>query len=154
VDDVGTNRDDKLSQIQIASTPRNATESDTTDGSQIANVFIWWLVVVVCAVAPAALFALGYSRSPHLKGTANDADFCFLIQDTMMQVQGLVVSALLEQKRGCLPGWRWAIPATIAAACSILAIPLYLTVPKEWSSFLTLVAGTTQSFMMLQLFLF
>jgi hypothetical protein len=105
-------------------------------------------------VAPAALFALGYSRSFHLQGTANDADFWFLIQATLMQVQGLVVSALLERKRGRLSKWRWAFLAAVAAACSIAAIPFYLTVPKEWSAFLSLVAGTTQSFMTLQLFLF
>jgi hypothetical protein len=153
VDDVGTKRDDKLSQIQLASRPRKATEPDTTARSKIANAFILWLVFISCAVAPAALFALGYSRSLHLQGTANDADFWFLIQATLVQIQGLVVSALLERKRGRLPRWRWAIPAAIAGACSIVAIPLYLTVPKEWSSFLSLVAGTTQSFMILQLFL-
>ncbi|KAF1978036.1 hypothetical protein BU23DRAFT_564322 [Bimuria novae-zelandiae CBS 107.79] len=154
VDDVGTKRDDKLGQIQLASRPRKATEPDTTAGSKVANAFILWLVVFSCAVAPAALFALGYSRSLHLQGTVNDADFWFLIQATLVQIQGLVVSALLERKRGRLPRWRWAIPAAIAGACSIVAIPLYLTVPRDWSSFLSLVAGTTQSFMILQLFLF
>jgi len=154
VDDVWTGRDDKLSQIQIASRSRKATEPDTKSGSKIANAFILWLVVFSCAVAPAALFALGYSRSLHLQGTADDADFWFLIQATLVQVQGLVVSALLERKRGRLPRWRWAIPAAVAAACSIVAIPLYLSVPREWSSFLSLVAGTIQSFMILQLFLF
>lgn len=153
VDDAGTRRDHRLSQTQLASRPRKATESDTSAGSKLANAFILWLVVFSCAVAPAALFALGYSRSLHLQGTANDADFWFLVQATLVQVQGLVVSALLERKRGRLPKWRWAFPAAIAAACSIAAMPLYLTVPKEWSAFLSLVAGTTQSFMMLQLFL-
>jgi hypothetical protein len=90
----------------------------------------------------------------HLRGTANDADFWFLILATLTQVQGLVVSALLEWERGRLPKWRWAGPAAIAGACSIVAIPIYLTVPKEWSSFLSLIAGTTQSFMISQFFLF
>jgi hypothetical protein len=142
-DAVRTERDDE-----------HVTEPDTTAGSKTATTFILWLVVFSCAVAPAALFALGYSRSLHLPGTADDADFWFLIQATLVQVQGLVVSALLERKRGRLPRWRWAIPAVIAAICSIMAIPLYLSVPKEWSSFLSLVAGITQSFMILQLFLF
>lgn len=99
MDDVGTKRDDKLSQIQIASRPKKATVPDTTAGSKIANLFVLWLVVFSCAVAPAALFALSYSRSLHLQGTANDADFWFLIQATLVQVQGLFVSALLERKR-------------------------------------------------------
>jgi hypothetical protein len=153
-DDVATKRDDKLSQIRIACRPTKANEPDTTATSKKSKALILWLVVFSCAVAPAALFALGYSRSLHLQGTIDDADFWFLIQATLVQVQGLVVSALLEQKRGRLPRWRWAIPAAVAAVCSVMAIPLYLSVPKEWSSFLSLVAGTTQSFMILQLFLF
>jgi hypothetical protein len=146
-----------LVQVEYVGTERNGkqvTEPNTTAGSKMANAFILWLVVFSCAVAPAALFALGYSRSLHLQGTANDADFLFLIQATLVQVQGLVVSALLERKRSRLPRWRWAIPAAVATACSIVAIPLYLSVPKEWSTFLSLVAGTIQSFMILQLFLF
>lgn len=154
MDDVATKLDDELRQKQLASSPRMATGPDTTAESKIAKTIILWLVVVSCAVAPAPLFALAYTRSLHLPGTANDADFWFLVQATLVQVQGLVVSALLERKRGRLPSWRWAIPAAIAGACSIGAIPFYLTVPREWSSFLSLVAGTTQSFMILQLFLF
>jgi hypothetical protein len=154
VDDVGTKRDDKLSQIWIANRSNKTTTPDTTEKSKIAKAFVLWLLVFSCAVAPAALFALGYFHSLHLQGTANDADFWFLIQATLVQFQGLVVSALLERKRGRLPRWRWVIPAAVAAGCSIVAIPLYLSVPKEWSSFLSLVAGTTQSFMVLQLFLF
>lgn len=154
MDDAGTTDDHISSQSQLASGPRKATEPDATARSKITNALILWLVVFSCAVAPAALFALGYSRSLHHQGTANDADFWFLMQATFVQFQGLVVSALLERKRGRLPKWRWAFPAAIAAACSIAAIPLYLTVPEEWSAFLSLVAGIIQSFMMLQLFHF
>lgn len=153
VDDAGTEGGYKLGQTQLAGRPGKMPEPDTTLGSKKVNPFILWLVVSGSAIAPVALFAVGYSRSLRLRGSTNDADFWFLIQATLMQVQGLVVSALLERKRGHLPKWRWAFPAVIAAACSIAAIPLYLTVPKEWSAFSSLVAGSTQSFMMLQLFL-
>lgn len=70
-----------------------------------------------------------------------------------MQLLGLLISALLEWKTGGLPKWRWVLPSAIAACCSIIAIPLYLILPTEWSSFLSLVAGATQSFMVLQYFL-
>lgn len=150
----GTKGDGKLVQIQLASRPRNAAEPDTTAGSERIRTSILWLVFLTCAVAPIPLFSLGYVRSLHLQGTANDADFWFLILATLTQIQGLVVSALLEWKRGRLPKWRWTIPAAIAGACSVIAIPLYLIAPKEWSSFLSLIAGTTQSFMISQFFLF
>jgi hypothetical protein len=156
VDDGGIRSDDKLNQTQIASRSSKATEPDTTAGSKAANIFIFilWTGVITNALALPVFFTLGYSRSLHLQGTTNDADFYFLIQATLVQVQSLVNSALLERKRGHLPKWRWAIPAAIAAGCSTMAIPLYLTVPKEWSSFLSLVAGTIQSFMILQLWFF
>lgn len=144
----------KLMQTQLASGPRNATEPDTLAESKNAKVFISWSAVVFCALLPIPLFSFGYSRSLHVQGTTSDADFWFLILATLTQIQGLAVSALLEWKRDCLPKWRWATPAAVAGACSIVAIPLYVLVPKEWSSFLSLAAGMTQSFMISQFFLF
>ncbi|KAH7064451.1 hypothetical protein BKA63DRAFT_558363 [Paraphoma chrysanthemicola] len=139
---------------KLVQKPGNAAESDTKAGSKKVRASISWLAIFSCAVAPIPLFSLGYVRSTHLQGTANDADFWFLILAMLTQIQGLVVSALLEWKRGRLPKWRWAIPAAVAGACSIMAIPLYLNVPKAWSSFLSLVAGIIQSFMISQFFLF
>lgn len=153
-DDKGTKDHAKLMQTQLASRPRNAIEPDTLAGSKNVKAFISWLAVFSCAVAPIPLFSVGYSRSLHIQGTTSDADFWFLILATLTQIQGLAVSALLEWKRDCLPKWRWAIPAAVAGACSILTIPLYVLVPKEWSSFLSLAAGITQSFMISQFFLF
>jgi hypothetical protein len=144
----------KIMQIQLASRPGNAAEPDEIAGCKRVRASISWLAFFICAVAPIPLFSLGYVRSSHLQGTANDADFWFLILATLTQIQGLLVSALLEWKRDRLPKWRWAIPAAVAGACSIVAIPLYLCVPKEWSSFLSLVAGTTQSFIISQFLLF
>jgi chromate transport protein ChrA len=143
----------------VQSDPRtrsDATQPGTTTGllgGKIDGAFILWSALFSCAVTSIAFFALGYANSPHLQGTTNDADFWFLIQATIMQLLGLIVSALLERKSGGLPKWRWALPTAIAGACSITAIPLYLVVPTEWSSFLSLVAGATQSFMVLQYFL-
>lgn len=154
-DDLRKRSDKELVQVQPASRSRKETEPGTTGGPRgvkIVSAFILWIAFFSCAVISIALFALGYGRSPHLQGTASDPDFWFLIQATFMQILGLVVSALLERNRGGLPTWRWGLPTAIAGACSIMAIPLYLTAPKEWSSFLSLVAGATQSFMTLQLF--
>jgi hypothetical protein len=141
--------------IQLAGSTE-ANQSDITSGllgGKTDGAFILWSTLFGCAVTCTVFFALGYAHSPHLQGTTNDADFWFLIQSTIVQLLGLVVSALIERKSGGLPKWRWALPTAIAGACSIIAIPLYLVVPTEWSSFLSLVAGATQSFMILQHFL-
>lgn len=141
-------------QIQLASRPGNTAEPKTIAESKKVRTFMSWLAFFSCVVAPIPLFSFGYVHSLHLQGTANDADFWFLMLATLTQIQGLVVSVLLERNRGRLPKCRWAIPAAVAGACSIMAIPLYLHVPKEWSSFLSLVAGTTQNLMISQFFLF
>jgi len=143
-DDLETSSDMELIQVKSASRPMKGTKPGTIDA------FILWLVFFSCAIMSTVFFALGYGRSLHVQGTSNDADFWFLIQATLMQVLGLVVSALLEWERGGLPKWRWILPTAIAGYCSITAIPLYLFVPKVWSSYLSLVAGATQTYMTLQ----
>jgi hypothetical protein len=156
-DDPRERIDEELTQTRPASRSRKETERDRTSGPPEGNMtsaFVLWMAFFSCTVISTASFALGYARSPHVPGTAKDADFWFLIPATFMQILGLLVSALLERERGGLPKWRWGLPTAVAGACSIMAVPLYLAVPKEWSSFLSLVAGATQSFMTLQLFLF
>ncbi|RYN45873.1 hypothetical protein AA0118_g12754 [Alternaria tenuissima] len=144
----------ELMQNQIADRSWNTAEPDRTAGSKNVRASISALVVCSCAIAPIPLFCFGYTDSHHLRGTTNDADFWFLIAATLTQLQGLAVSALLERSRGCLPKWRWVIPAAFAGACSIVAIPLYLYIPTEWSSLFSLVAGIIQAFLVSQFFLF
>jgi chromate transport protein ChrA len=151
-----TKDDKEVVHNQITSAVPEATRPITPTGllgSKKDGEFILWLALFGSAIASLVFFALGCVHSPHLQGTTNDADFWFLIQAAIMQLLGLVVSALLERKVGDLPKWRWALPTMIAAACSVTAIPLYLVVPSEWSTFLSLVASATQSFMVLQHFL-
>ncbi|KAJ4302811.1 hypothetical protein N0V90_001702 [Kalmusia sp. IMI 367209] len=155
-DDAKTKSDKELIQIQPAGNVKNETEPGVMIGlaeGKHFNAFIFWLAFFSCAVISTALFALGYGRSLHLKGTTNDPDFWFLIQATCIQILGLIVSALVEKKRDGLPAWRWCLPTAIAGACAMGSIPLYLLVPKEWSSFLSGIAGATQTFMALQYFL-
>jgi hypothetical protein len=155
-DDLRKRSDREPVHKQPDSRSRKEFEPGTTTASRegkIVGAFILW-IFFGCAVIATVLFTLGYSHSTHLRGTTSDADFWFLIQATLMQIVGLAISALLEWRRGGLPKWRWCLPTAIAGASSMMAVPLYLVVPKEWSSFLSLVAGATQSFMTLQLFLF
>lgn len=122
-------------------------------GRKVDGTFVLWLALFCGIFASVPLFVQGHALSPHEKGTTNDADFWFLKQASIMQLLGSIVSALLESRNGELPRWRWVLPSIIAAACSVTASPLYLLVPTEWSAFLSLIAGDTQSFMVLQHFL-
>ncbi|ORY15962.1 hypothetical protein BCR34DRAFT_143714 [Clohesyomyces aquaticus] len=149
--------DDEGTQVEAASRLKKATQSESTAKTFVSKrdgAIILWSTFFGCAVTSTALFALGYAHSPHLQGSTHDADFWFLIQTTTMQLLGLGASALLGWNSGDIPKWRWALPTGIAGACSITAIPIYLVVPTEWSTFLSLVAGGTQSFLLLQQFLF
>lgn len=151
--DRGTQAHGKLMPIQLASRSRNAAEPDTIVGSEKVKALVWWLTFSICTVVPTVLFSRGYYLSPHLQGTANDADFWFLILSTLTQIHGLIVSVLFEWKRGHLSKWYCTIPSVVVGVCSLMAIPLFLYVPKEWSSFLSLVAGVAQSIMISQFFL-
>lgn len=143
-------------QIQLIGRSRKLTQSATATSflrGKIDGGLILWSTLFVWAITSTALFGLGYARSPHLQGSTNDPDFWFLIQGSVVQLLGLVISALLERKNGNLPVWRWVFPTGIAGVCSITAIPLYLVAPTEWSSFLSLAASSAQSFMVWQHFL-
>jgi hypothetical protein len=108
---------------------------------------------LVSTIANIAFFALGYSRSPHLKGSTRDADFWFLAQASTTQFFGITAFAFLECKHDKLPKWRWALPMVMAGLCSTIATPLYVVAPIEWSTFLALVASLVQTFLILQHFL-
>ena len=117
------------------------------------HALILWLTYFCCAVTSVGFYALGYSHSPHIAGSTNDPDFWFLMQGCASQLLGLAASALLEWYSSGYRKWRWILPMFIAALCSVLAAPLYVLVPTEWSSFLTFIASATQSFILLQHFL-
>lgn len=129
------------------------TKATAFEAGNADNTFILWSTIFGCIVASTASFALGFTYSPHLRGSTSDADFWFLIQSGITQIVGLVVSGLLEYQRGDLPHWRWALPTGIAALCALIAVPLYVLAPTEWSTFLSQVASATQSFMVCQHFL-
>jgi hypothetical protein len=95
-------------------------------------------------------FAMGYNHSEHKPGTVNDADFWFLTQASISQGFGLATACLPLWKASAVPKWSWMPPMVIALLCTLLAPPLYVVAPTEWSSFLTLVATAVQGFVALQ----
>ena len=92
-----------------------------------------------------------YQFSSHTPGTRQDADFWFLIQSCASQLIGLFISAMGMWRQSSMSSWLWLPPTILAAISNVLAVPLYLFEPTEWSLFCVVVAGAIQSFMVLQL---
>ncbi|KAL8660014.1 MAG: hypothetical protein Q9202_006840 [Teloschistes flavicans] len=143
---------DIMSTVEKA-TPRTDTEKTdkiVTDRLKWLNTVLWATFASnVCLTIPFLWKA--YQYSPHTAGTREDSDFWFLVQSSVSQSIGLLISALGLWKLKSTPLWVWLPPTTIAAVCDILAMPLYLFAPTEWSYFCVMVAGAIQSFMVLQL---
>lgn len=129
-----------------------AERSDSWEG-RTDSTFVFWSVSAVCIWTSLTFFARGYAKSPHSRGSTKDADFWFLLQSSTTQLIGLSVSALIEWQNRNHSQWRWIIPRGIAGICAFVAIPLYIAAPTEWSSFLSQIAGLTQTFMICQHFL-
>lgn len=96
-------------------------------------------------------FALAYYYSDHLPGTTKDADFWFLLQGCITQVFTLIISGIPLKADSRLWKRMWVPPMILALTCTVIAPPLYLTAPTEWSSFVVLIATGIQAFMVLQL---
>ncbi|RFU30321.1 hypothetical protein B7463_g5999, partial [Scytalidium lignicola] len=96
--------------------------------------------------------AIAWKQSPHLAGRRSDADFWFLIQNSILQVVGLltIVASLLTRSR--LPRqpwfWTWGFVG-MSSACALAAIPLYLVVPTEWSATVSFAGSAAQAFVVL-----
>ncbi|KAF1833375.1 hypothetical protein BDW02DRAFT_570049 [Decorospora gaudefroyi] len=115
-----------------------------------SSTAILWSTFMVTTVAAVPLFAMGTRYSEHHAGTIEDADFYFLIQANLVQVLGIVLSYIPVWKSGQVPK-RVGIPLTVLGIfLTILAIPVFLHLPKEWSNFLTMIGAFIQAFMVLQ----
>jgi drug/metabolite transporter (DMT)-like permease len=105
---------------------------------------------VILAVIPGAL---GWTHSPHVPGTKDDADFYFLIQTSLMQLLGLLTLTLplLVRLRHPSQPWYWTWFFVGASfACSVAATVLYLYIPTEWSFTVSFLASAAQVFVILQ----
>ena len=97
------------------------------------------------------LFWKAYQFSEHVPGSRLDADFWFLIQSCATQLVSLMVAGVGMWLQQPMSPWAWLPPVVLAAICTVLAVPLYTSVPAEWSALLTVFAGAIQSFLVLQL---
>jgi len=110
-----------------------------------------WSTCLSNVVLTVPLLWKAYQFSSHLPGTQQDADFWFLVQSCASQLIGLILSGMGLWRQAPTMVWSW-LPPTIAAGISnVIAIPLYLVIATEWSSFAVVVAGSIQTFLVLQL---
>ncbi|KAF5601774.1 salicylate hydroxylase [Fusarium pseudocircinatum] len=112
---------------------------------------ILWLTFIGTTLSNVWTFALAYNYSEHTPGTTKDADFWFLMQSCITQGFTLIISGIPLRADPRLRKRTWIPPMFLALICTVIAPPLYLTAPTEWSSFVGLVAGGIQAFMVLQL---
>lgn len=125
-------------------------ETNFTDRIQSINTILWATFISNIVLTIPFLWK-AYEFSSHSPGTQYDADFWFLVQSCASQLVGLLISALGLYRKSSVSMWMWVLPIVFAAICNIVAMPLYLKVPTEWSSYCVVVAGAIQSFMVLQL---
>ncbi|KAF5237443.1 hypothetical protein FANTH_10805 [Fusarium anthophilum] len=112
---------------------------------------ILWLTFIGTTLSNVWTFALAYNYSDHTPGTTKDADFWFLMQSCITQGFTLIIAGIPLRADPRLRKRTWVPPMFLALICTVIAPPLYLTAPTEWSSFVGLVAGGIQAFMVLQL---
>ncbi|KAF5582546.1 salicylate hydroxylase [Fusarium pseudoanthophilum] len=112
---------------------------------------ILWLTFIGTTLSNVWTFALAYNYSDHKPGTTKDADFWFLMQSCITQGFTLIISGIPLRADPRLRKRTWVPPMLLALVCTIIAPPLYLTAPTEWSSFVSLIASGIQAFMVLQL---
>ncbi|KAF5543343.1 salicylate hydroxylase [Fusarium mexicanum] len=112
---------------------------------------ILWLTFIGTTLSNVWTFALAYNYSDHAPGITKDADFWFLMQSCITQGFTLIISGIPLRADPRLRKRTWVPPMFLALICTVIAPPLYLTAPTEWSSFVGLVAGGIQAFMVLQL---
>ncbi|KAI2624879.1 hypothetical protein GGR54DRAFT_637779 [Hypoxylon sp. NC1633] len=108
------------------------------------------LIFVTLVYIFASLIPMGiaFSRSPSEAGTTEDADFYLLIQNTMIQVLGLVtaVGTVYRRSHENAIAWICALSLTaIGIICAVVSVPLYLCKPTFWSAFTSFSASATQA---------
>jgi hypothetical protein len=100
------------------------------------------------------MLAYAWNFSDHQPGSWAEEDFFFLLQGSIMQLFGLVVTVITLAKNKSVSIAAWALPSVLTLVLTVVSPSLYCFVPKWWSSFCTLVAGSIQAFLVLQLALY
>ena len=130
----------------------NSGAEDVQSTTRIS--LILWITFFSTVVCGGPMLAYACNFSDHQPGSWAEEDFFFLLQGSIMQVFGLVVTVISLTKNESVPVAAWALPSVLTLVLTLISPLLYCFVPKWWSSFCTLVAASTQSFLVLQLALY
>lgn len=91
-----------------------------------------------------------------IPGKATDSDFYQLTTSTTIQLLGIstsiwsIINDLRPKRDLLIKCWTYA---GISICFTIVAVPLYLTVPVSWSGLLTFIGSCMQSLLQLELML-
>lgn len=139
----------------LSSLPSASTNIEQAQQLPIARIsMLLWASVAVTIAAGVPLLTQAWRFSDHEAGARSDDDFWFLIQQTIMQLLGLLVSTIPLRQRKDIPYLAWAAPTGVCAITTILSLALYCVVDKWWSSFCGVLAGAVQAFLVVQLALY
>lgn len=97
------------------------------------------------------MLAYAWNFSDRQPGSWAEEDFFFLLQGNIMQVFGLVVTAISLAKNRSVLVAAWALPSVFTLILTCTSPLIYCLVPKWWSSSCTLVAASIEAFLVLQL---
>jgi hypothetical protein len=115
---------------------------------------ILWITFFSTVVCGGPMLAYAWNFSDHQPGSWAEEDFFFLLQGSIMQVFGLVVTVISLVRNKGVPVAAWALPSVLTLVLTFVSPLLYCFVLKWWSSFCTLIAASIQSFLVLQLALY
>ena len=91
------------------------------------------------------MLAYAWNFSDRQPGSWAEEDFFFLLQGNIMQVFGLVVTAISLAKYRSVLVAAWALPSVFTLILTCTSPLIYCLVPKWWSSSCTLVAASIEA---------
>lgn len=127
----------------------NSGAEDVQSTTRIS--LILWITFFSTVVCGGPMLAYAWNFSDRQPGSWAEEDFFFLLQGNIMQVFGLVVTAISLAKNRSVLVAAWALPSVFTLILTCTSPLIYCLVPKWWSSSCTLVAASIEAFLVLQL---
>ncbi|KAI1462707.1 hypothetical protein F4805DRAFT_6519 [Annulohypoxylon moriforme] len=97
---------------------------------------------------------MAWTRATNTPGSTNDSDFWWLVQNSMMQILGLILAVCNIPQKSAEKSAAWICALLLTCfgiLCTVAAIPAYLYLPTMWSSLLSSGATIAQIVVMLEL---
>jgi hypothetical protein len=110
-------------------------------------------IISISSVISGGLAVLSCLKATQQVGTAQDADFFSLIQNSLMQISSIWVMMLTLRKvrlRDHARIYTWFLVA-FGLLSAVVAVPVYVRFPTGWSTLLSAASGISQSLVTLQL---